>query len=177
MSGPIRHVVNVRTLPRKGRDEAFEADAEARERLARHLDVRGVDAFAAEAEVMPWRSDGVRIAGRLRATLQQDCVVTLDPLSVEVDEPFEALFVPEGSPLAPRREGDAQLLVDAEGDDPPETFEGDTLDLGAVWTEFLTLAVDPYPRKEGAGIEAGEGEEKPSPFAALAALKPANSNG
>lgn len=171
MSAPIRHVVNVRNMPRRGRDEAFEADGEARERIARHLDVRAVDAFSAQAEVTRWRGDGVRVRGRVRAQLQQDCVVTLEPMVSEVDEPFDALFVPETSPLAPQREGDAQLVVDAEGEDPPETFAGDTLDLGEVWMEFLALAVDPFPRLPDAELHAQRDEADPSPFAALAALR------
>ena len=169
---PIRRVISVRTLPRKGRDETFEADGAARERLARHLDVASVDAFSAEADVTPWRGAGVRVLGRVRALLQQECVVTLEPLAVAIDEGFEALFVPEDSPLAARGEGDRQMVVDPQGEDPPETFAGDTLDLGAIWTEFLTLAVDPHPRAPDAVLDvAGDGESQPSPFAALAALK------
>ena len=176
---PIRHPVNVRTLPNKGRVETFEADADARRSIAAFLDVDDVEEFTADAEVTRWRSDGVRVAGRLRARLQQTCVVTLEPLSVDVDEAFEALFVPEDSPLASRDDGVVQMMVDAEGEDPPETFAGDTLDLGAVWMEFLALAVDPFPRKPGAAFEAETDEAEPSPFAALAVLKgkAANSNG
>ena len=174
-TAPISHRVNVRKLPRKGRDEAFEADAEARERIARHLDVLAVHGFEADAEIVPWRGEGVRVSGRVTADLTQTCVVTADPIETHVDEPFDALFVPEGSPLAPRMEGDAQLVVDAEGDDPPETFAGDVLDLGAVWIEFLTLAVDPFPRTPGAELEQPVSDEEPSPFAALAALA-ANAN-
>ena len=178
MNVPIRRVVNVRSLPKKGRSEAFEADGEVRESLARFLDVPAVEAFSAEADVTRWRGGGVRVAGRVRARLAQECVVTLEPIETEIDEPFDAVFVPEDSPLAPVREGDVQMMVDAEGDDPPETFAGDTLDLGPIWSEFLTLAVDPFPRRPDAQLADAGNEAEPSPFAALAALKDraANSN-
>ena len=39
-------------------------------------------------------------------------------------------------------------------------------------TEFLMLAIDPYPRKPGATFDAPKvGDDAPHPFAALAALK------
>jgi hypothetical protein len=46
------------------------------------------------------------------------------------------------------------------------------LDLGAIATEFLLLAIDPYPRKPGAEfapVKADDASAKP--FAALEALK------
>ena len=47
-----------------------------------------------------------------------------------------------------------------------------TIDLGAIATEFLILAIDPYPRKPGAVFQSpSAGEPAAHPFAALAALK------
>ena len=168
--GPIRHVVNVRTLPAKGREVEPDADAEERAALARHLGVPEVAAFRADAEITPWRADGVRVTGRLRAALTQECVVTLDPLDATIDTPFEALFVPADSRLARPLEP-SELVLDAEGDDPPDTFEGDTLDLGLVWVEHLVLALDPFPRKPGAELTGSDDAPRESPFAALAALR------
>ena len=176
MRQPICHVVNVRAMPRAGRSEAFEADEQARLALRDHLGIRDVRSFSASADITAWRGDGVKVEGRVSADLVQDCIVTLEPIETQVDETFEAVFVPEGSRLDNPAMGDVQMMVDAEGDDPPETFPGDALDLGPVWTEFLTLAVDPFPRKPGAELPSAEGETEPSPFAALAKLKAANGN-
>jgi hypothetical protein len=48
---------------------------------------------------------------------------------------------------------------------------GGRIDLGALATEFLMLAIDPYPRKPGATFEAPAADPGGHPFAALAALK------
>ena len=66
-------------------------------------------------------------------------------------------------------------------DDPPETFIGDSVDLGGLVLEHLAMAIDPYPRKAGEEFPADEvssrveQEEsdptKQSPFAVLEALK------
>jgi uncharacterized metal-binding protein YceD (DUF177 family) len=75
------------------------------------------------------------------------------------------------------------MLIDAEGPDMPETFEGDQIDIGAVAEEFFELAIDPYPRKIDAEYieiieeddEEVEDEVKPdSPFAGLAKLRDKN---
>ena len=56
--------------------------------------------------------------------------------------------------------------------DGPEPLAGGAVDLGAIATEFLILAIDPYPRKPGAVFEPPDvGDDSDQPFAALAALK------
>ena len=50
---------------------------------------------------------------------------------------------------------------------------GGTIDLGRLAMEFLTLGIDPYPRKPGVVFVAPEAPKDPEehPFAALKALK------
>ena len=171
---PFEHHVNVRTLPKKGREETREASEKEREAVARHLGLEAVSHAKFTADVLPWKRDGIRIAGHLAVDLVQACVVSLEPVAETVDEPFEALLVPEGSRLASPDPATAEMVLNAEGDDAPETFEGDTIDLAAVWLEFLALAIEPFPRAAGAELAVDDTDEKPSPFAALAALKAAN---
>ena len=63
-------------------------------------------------------------------------------------------------------DGGGEILLDAEGPDSPETFSGDTIDVGALAEEFFGLAIDPYPRKQGVSLEAaGDAEPAESEFA------------
>jgi hypothetical protein len=72
----------------------------------------------------------------------------------------------------PKSEEEAPSSI--EGPDP---LVGDSIDVGALATEYLILGVDPHPRKPGIAFDAPQVEEKAaeepegSPFAALAALK------
>jgi hypothetical protein len=86
-------------------------------------------------------------------------VVTLDPLEARIDEAVDGLFLPEDSKLGRQGVGEAgEILIDAEGPDSPETFSGDTVDVGALAEQFFGLAIDPYPRKQGAALDsAGDG--------------------
>ena len=100
-------------------------------------------------------------------------MVTLEPVDAEIDEPVEAIFVPEGSRLARIAANDSgEMILDPEGPDVPETFTGDTIDVGVTVSEHAALAIDPYPRKEGASfderIESTQKDDvRPNPFAVL----------
>jgi hypothetical protein len=54
------------------------------------------------------------------------------------------------------------MVLDAEGPDAPETFSGDSIDVGALAEEFFALAVDPYPRKAGVSLESASKGEGPA---------------
>lgn len=118
--------------------------------------------------------------GRLKGVLVQACVVTLEPVPQRVDERVDLVFVPETSKLARiAPEGDGELHLDPEGADIPETFRGDTIDLGAILAELASLALDPYPRADGVEFSQHDTDPDPdggkvSPFAALGRLKPSN---
>src|SRR5262249_58019291 len=98
----------------------------------------------------------------------QTCVVTLEPMTSELREPIDLAFEP---PRADARPADGDD-IDPRAEDEPETLVDGVADLGAAATEFLLLAIDPYPRKPGAVFDAPKSDDSGAhPFAALAALK------
>lgn len=172
---PITFPVSIARLPAKGMPVTITADEAQRDALAELHGLLSVDALRAEILVVNWKRSGIRVSGRVTATIRQACIVTLEPVEEQVGEDFEALFVPEGSRLAkPRLSGEGELLLDAEGDDAPETFTGDSIDVGQVAEEFFALGINPYPRKSGAAWNTADGEpqaERPAAFAKLAELR------
>lgn len=159
---PVSYPVNVARLSRSGLPVWLEADEEQRAALAAAHGLVSVERLRFDLKLVPWKGDGVRVAGTLGATIVQSCVITLDPLVAEIDEEIDAVLVPEGSKLALPRWAEGEMVLDAEGPDAPETFAGDSIDVGALAEEFFALAIDPYPRKEGAAIgevAAGDGGE------------------
>jgi uncharacterized metal-binding protein YceD (DUF177 family) len=155
----------------------ISADQTDLAKLKAQWDVLDVRAFDAEIAIGRWKRDGVRLKGRVRTTIEQACVVTLDPVEQHIDEEVETVFLPENSRLAKRMtDGSGEMFLDPEGPDLPDTFTGDTIDVGAVAAEFAALAIDPYPRKPDLDyadrIESDETtDKKPSPFAVLQGLK------
>jgi len=143
--------------------------------LARRFGLRSLDSLHATGQVSELRGGAaLRVDGRLQASLTQNCVVTLEPVTQTVDEPF---FLEFGDNADVIDAATGELVV-APDQDPPDPMPAGSLDLGEIVCEQLALAIDPYPRKEGAdldtvlrqhGVAADAG--KPNPFAALAALK------
>lgn len=155
----------------------ISADQRELRYLATQWGVQEVRGFEANVELSRWKRDGVRLKGRVAALVVQPCVVTLDPVEQQIEEDFEAVFLPENSRLAKRIvDGNGEMFLDPEGPDLPDTFAGDSIDVGAAAAEFAALAIDPYPRKPGLDyadrIETGpDQDKKPSPFAVLQGLK------
>jgi uncharacterized metal-binding protein YceD (DUF177 family) len=123
--------------------------------------------------VTPKSGGRVHVTGRVRARIGQSCVVTLDPIENEIDEPIDLVFAP------PEQIPDLSDLVDeaAESEteipDPPEPIVNGVIDLGRIATDALFLAVDPYPRRPDATFQPPVEAADPNdhPFAALKALK------
>ncbi len=170
-SVPIR----VQDVPEAGRTVKIEADAATRADVARLAGVVGIDRLSASFELEHGSGERFRVIGEVRATVRQTCIVTLEPLTSEIEEPVEVDYAPPQSvPSRGDYEEAAEVFSEA---DPPEPLTGGAVDLGAVATEFLILGIDPYPRKEGAAFAAPSGADAAAhPFAALAALKKKGGN-
>ncbi|RUX00821.1 MAG: DUF177 domain-containing protein [Mesorhizobium sp.] len=157
MQSPVSFFANVARLPQKGLPVVIEADPAQRAALAEAHGLLSVEAYRAELLVASWKRNGVKVSGRVEAEITQACIVTLDPVQAHIDEPVEALLLPEDSKLGRQGfDGGGEILLDADGPDSPETFSGDTIDVGALAEQFFGLAIDPYPRKPGASLDAGD---------------------
>ncbi|PWW03436.1 uncharacterized protein DUF177 involved in 23S rRNA accumulation [Hoeflea marina] len=174
---PFSHLVKVGRISSRPATVTLTADAADLRRLAATWSVPEVLEFTATLALSRWKRDGVRIKGHVAARILQECVVTLEPVETAVDEDFETIVVPEDSKLA-RMEPDSagEIFLDPEGPDLPDTYAGDSVDIGAIAAEFAALGIDLYPRKPGVAFtsavdEPDPVERKPSPFAALKALK------
>ncbi|MBX9758978.1 MAG: DUF177 domain-containing protein [Beijerinckiaceae bacterium] len=177
-------------------DEAVKIVADPAERaaLAATDNIPSIAALSAEFKVAG-EGKNIRVRGQVRATVTQECVVTLEPFDTDVVEDVDVRFASAPPPAAPEPKGGermsrrrasqiemerhaapaaAPVFPQHEEDDPPDTIVDGKIDLGALAAEFMALALDPYPRKPGAQfapVEAEPPERDPSPFAGLARLK------
>jgi hypothetical protein len=113
------------------------------------------------------------VVGHVQARIGQTCVVTLDPIENDINEPIDLIFAPpEQIPVLADLVDDA-AESDSEIPDPPEPIENGVIDLGRLATDVLYLAIDPYPRKPDAVFEpvVTAADPEDHPFAALKALK------
>lgn len=169
----LDRVVRVEDVPATGETVEIVAGPDALESLAQAIGVAQVLSARALLHLAP-AGGGVQVKGEARATVEQICVVTLDPFQTEIAEPIDVRFAPPGE----MAEAEARLRThppDDESEMPelPEPIVDGTLPLGPFVQEILALGVDPYPRKPGAVFEAGTdpADKRESPFAALAKLR------
>jgi uncharacterized metal-binding protein YceD (DUF177 family) len=165
--------VVVAQLPDTGLHRDIEADPAARASMAEVAGLREVLSASASLDVTPQSGGRVHVTGYVRARIGQTCVVTLDPIENDIDEPIDLVFAPpEQIPQLSDLVDDA-AESDVEIPDPPEPIVNGVIDLGRLATDAIFLAVDPYPRGPDAVfeplIEAADPEDHP--FAALKALQ------
>jgi len=156
-------------IGRGGLTLTSEPDASAWPAIAKAIGVDALQAVKAEVQLKPWL-DGAEFEARATAIATQTCGITLEPFDVPLEARFTLHFLPQASPNAPPEDA-REVLIDPEGEDPPEILDGDVIDVGAYLIEHLALEVDPFPRKPEAVFEPPENGGVLSPFAALAVLK------
>lgn len=105
-----------------------------------------------------------RLEGRARATVEQACVVTGEPVSTSLDVTFDRYVAVGPVPTS------AEVDVDPDERDI-DHVEEPVVDLGAIAVEELALALPAYPRAADADALLDDLEADPrddSPFAVLA---------
>jgi hypothetical protein len=165
--------VIVEQMPDTGLHREIEADPATRAAMAEVAGLREVLSASASLDVTPESGGRIHVTGHVRARIGQNCVVTLDPIENEIDEPIDLIFAP------PEQIPQLSDLVDeaAESDteipDPPEPIINGVVDLGRLATDAMFLAVDPYPRRPDAVFEPliEAADPMDHPFAALKALQ------
>lgn len=162
-------------IPAGGRVFSLEADAIALEGLARRFELASFTEFKGKIRVSPLAGGPlIKVAGSMHAVLAQACVVTLDPVPVDIEIAVEGDF---GPPV--EVPDDFELtLSDVE---PHEEIVDGGIDLGELAAQQLYLALDPYPRAHGVAVaevgdtDGGESSDEvenvDNPFAKLADLK------
>ena len=159
--------VVVAEIPETGLRLDLAPDEATRAALAMAAGVVALPRFECAFDLTRYGNGGVHVVGWVSATVDQTCVVTLEPIQNEVEEDIDLIFTTAEGAGAAADGGPAPAT-----DDAPEPLQNGVIDLGGVATEFLILTLDPYPRRPGAEFKPpATGEPRGHPFAALAALK------
>lgn len=163
----------VGALPtRKPQRFALKATTPQRAAIAVEMDLLSLSQFEFEGEIRAEGRRDFRLEGRLRATFQQPCVVTLAPVAGRADVPVLRRY---SADMAMPEAEESEMPADDSQEPLP-----DVIDVAGVAIEELALALPPYPRAPGAelgeAIYAADGTEPLKdadlkPFAGLQALK------
>lgn len=171
---PLHRLIRVESITLRPVPAELMAEQGDLPAIATFLGVASVEALKASYSLSR-NGERVKLEGMIRASLHQNCVVTLDPFPVEFKVPVRLDFAPEAEIAAmakPTEDDEIDIEVLLNEEEPPEPIVDGAIDLGAVTLEFLALALDPYPRKPGVAFsEPAPETPAESPFAALLQLK------
>lgn len=169
---PLPRPLAVSSVPAEGLDVVVRANEAECGALARLNALPAVLSLEAPFHVSRSGRDGLKVVGVVRAKVRQTCVVTLEEFDATLEEPISVRFAPpelEARSEHGRREKplSADDALDIE-DGRPDPLIGGQIDLGALAAEFLTLGLDPHPRKPDAHFEEpAPATPEESPFAVL----------
>jgi uncharacterized metal-binding protein YceD (DUF177 family) len=136
------------------------------------LGIRAIRKLRFDARLSPRGKRDWVLRADLGATVVQDCVATLAPVTTRIDEPVTRCYL---SDYETPEAGEIEMPEDDTAEPLP-----DTLDLFEVLHEALALALPPFPRAEGvdpaqtAFTEPGKTpmtDDEARPFAGLAGLR------
>ena len=171
---PFEHKLRIRDLA-AGAAHGFDLtpDAGARAAIAAALGIPAVRKLRLSGRLEPMGRADWRLTARLGATVVQDCVVTLDPVTTRIDEDVARSYL--ANPPATPEADEIEMPEDDTIEPLPEI-----LDLGAVMIEALALNLPLYPHAEGVAplnasfTEPGKtpmSDAEARPFAGLAGLR------
>jgi uncharacterized metal-binding protein YceD (DUF177 family) len=97
--------------------------------------------------------------------MTQNCVVSLEPFELQLSEEFEGWFADKDNTVsfaAAKKEREvvkphAEVEILDEKEDPEAIIDG-VIDLGEFTAQHISLAIPPYPHKEGVHYEVGDDE-------------------
>jgi len=152
-------------VPQSGRHFHLLAEENTRAAIARLAGVLELPRLEASFDVALHGRNGLHVVGRVSATVGQVCTVTLEPMTNEVNEDVDLVFLSAPAAALPaHREAEIEVPLG----DAPELLIDCMVDLGALATEFLVLGINPYPRKPDSVFDAPAAEtQSPGPFAFL----------
>lgn len=170
---PWSVLVPVIQIPETGLQRDIVANASQRAGVASLGGIVDVLSLKASLVLSPIGDRNIHVVGRVQGRVVQTCVVTLDPVEADLDEPVDQVFAPPSQIRELAALVDEAAESDVETPDPPEPIENGFIDIGHLVTDALFLGLDPYPRKPDASFEPVIQPPDPEdhPFAALKALQ------
>ncbi len=174
--------VDVEKISTEPKRFQFAADERQRIDLARRLGIVSVEKAECIATIQKVSGGTYHALGTVRADVTQSCVVSLAPVPASIEDEFEGWYSDKDAnavSFAKARserevkKGQTEIEVLEESVDP-EPVIGGKVDIGELATQYLSLALDPYPQADGvahvytAPAPDKDGAElRKSPFEAL----------
>jgi uncharacterized metal-binding protein YceD (DUF177 family) len=160
------HIIDLEEADERGRPTSFSASKEQCEQIMEVFDLLDLKSFTVQSQVQ-LLGDGIyELNGSLNAVVVQSSIVSYEPVTTSISEPFTVKLMP-----SEKRMADYETT---HPDDDCDVYDDQEYDLGNLALEYLSLSLPTHPKlagESGDHIEFEENEKAPSPFTALSDLK------
>lgn len=165
-------IIDVTSIVGKPEVVQYVASTAECDALAERIGLAALKSFELKGRFKWADSNKTRLSfeGRIKASVVQNCIITLEPIKLAIDEPLDLYFSKQDS-----KKAEVELVFPDNMAD--EIIQDNQIDIGEQAVQHLIVNLDPYPRLAGADLaqtewaEARDPVHKPNPFAALASLK------
>ena len=153
---------------------SIRPEPEALGALRDDLGLLGLRKLVFEGQITAAGKADWHLTAHLGATVDQACIVTLEPVTTRLEEDVSRRFLKDWAAYEPEAE-ESEIPEDVTAE-----ALGEFIDLHSIMTEALAFTLPDYPRSENAALEqtafAPPGvdpitDEETRPFASLATLK------
>lgn len=162
-------------LPEQGTGLTITPGAEERAQIAAWLNIDSLEGLKASIKLNRVASGRFLYRAHFDADVVQASVVTLEPVASHLSSDFERSYqlAPTNSRSSRKRTAPPVVALDQEDEDAPEFVDSPVIDIAAPILEELSLALDPYPRRDGEAFAQPKPPESTpnNPFAILKTLK------
>ena len=144
-----------------------------RDALAKRFGLLALGHLSADVTLIrePDPAQPIIMSAQIRGMVVQECVVSLVPISSDINEQIDCAFAPNDETKSNKLEID----IEPDGEDPPEPIIDGHFDVGGLIAEHLGLCIEAFPRAEGAEFNAssmpsGKDGAEENPFSVLKKL-------
>ena len=111
--------------------------------LAERLGIEAVESFSAEVSIYRKpQLKAIYVEGRVRAKVIQACILSGEPVAEAIDDSFESYFVANNEIIEELELRDPAFLYE-----DVEMLQDEKIDIGELAAQYLSLFLDPYPKK------------------------------
>ena len=145
------YIIETTALSPSGEQVSINVGSGELTALANALDVTEVRNFKTDLRVSRWKKAGVQLSGCIYLKVVQPCIVSLEPVSRNIELDIQRRFLPLGKAVRKNeRFEDGELILDPESDNEPDELVGGRFDLWEILIEEIYLNLDQFPRSESA---------------------------
>jgi uncharacterized protein len=142
--------IDVQQLPPEG--QSIDLEIPERE-FAAQDEIRLMDRVHVSGRLSPVDDGGICLLGDMKASIEMGCVRCLEPLSIDIDEKLDLLFMPQSANVGPG-EGEDEERELTDEDMSVSFYKDDKIDVNQIVREqiYLALPMKPLCKEDCRGL-------------------------